>query len=124
MLARAISTVRRVPRGAVYGVLGGVLAVALGAAAATRSWTALTAELLLVLLLLGAVLYDLRSIRAVLSRLPEKAQQARERVAEQRQFQAIMATEMYDQCKLAGRRLRAGRVGTWAPFPCVGCHRN
>jgi len=84
MLARTASIVRRVPRGAVYGVLGGVLAVALGAAAATRSWLALTAELLLVLLLLGAVLYDLGSIRGVLSELPEKALRARERVSEQR----------------------------------------
>lgn len=108
MLARAIRTARRVPRRAVYGVLGGVLAIALGAAAATRSWVALTTELLLVLLLLAAVLYDLRQIRNVLSRLPQKALRTRERLIEHRRFQAIMATEIYDQCKVIGRPFPAG----------------
>ena len=108
MLARATRTVRRVPRRAVYGLLGAVLAIALAAAAATRSWMALTAELVLVLFLLIVVLYDLRLIRAVLSRLPEKALQARERMAEQRRLQSIMATELYEQCKLLGRPFPAG----------------
>ena len=62
------------PRRAVYRALGGVLAVALGAAAATRSWVALTAvELALVARPCCVVLYDLRAIRSVLSGLPEKA---------------------------------------------------
>jgi glycosyltransferase involved in cell wall biosynthesis len=94
---------RRPRRRAVYAALGFVLAAALGAAAATRSWAALTLELALVLALLAVVLYDLRVIRNVLNRLPEKAVKVRERLSEQRRFQAILATEMYDQCRLAGR---------------------
>ena len=105
---RALRIVRRLPRRVVYGVLGGVLAVALGAAATTRSWMALTAEFVLVLTVLAAVLYDVRTIRGILSRLPEKAIKVRERLSEQRRYQVIMATDLYDQCKLAGRPFPGG----------------
>ncbi|HET6532502.1 MAG TPA: glycosyltransferase family 4 protein [Actinoplanes sp.] len=106
MLApRAIARPRR---RAVYAVLGCILAAALGAAAATRSWIALTVELGLVLALLAVVLYDLRAIRGVLNRLPEKVTTIRERVSEQRRFQAVLATELYDQCKVLGRPFPAG----------------
>ena len=107
MLApRAIA--RRVQRRAIYGALGCVLAAALGAAAATRSWLALTAELALVLILLAVVLYDLRQIRGVLGKLPERALRVRERISEHRRFQAVLATDLYDQCKITGRPFPEG----------------
>ncbi|MCA2215147.1 glycosyltransferase family 4 protein [Jidongwangia harbinensis] len=104
---RAIGAVRRLPRRAAYGMLGGVLAATLIAVAATRSWAALTAALAVLPAGLALVLVELRRVRAAVRRLLARAVATRERLAEHRRQQAALATELYDQSALLGREFPA-----------------
>ncbi len=104
MLARrAVRTVRRTLRRTAYGALGCVLVVALAAAVATRSWVATTVGIALITATLLVVLWELRSVRLRLHKLPERLVSARERITEQHHVQIRLATELYDQGRALGR---------------------
>ena len=104
MLARrAVRTVRRTLRRTAYGVLGCVLVVALAAAVAARSWVATTIGIALITATLLVVLWELRSLRLRLHKLPDRLTAARERISEQHAVQVRLATELYDQGAALGR---------------------
>jgi glycosyltransferase involved in cell wall biosynthesis len=104
MLARrAVRTVRRTLRRTAHGALGCVLVVALAAAVATRSPVATTAGIALLTGALLVVLWELRSVRIRLHRLPERLAGARERISEQHAVQVHLATTLYDQGRALGR---------------------
>src|SRR5919107_6207497 len=111
MLAcRAVRTVRRPLRRTAYGALGCVLVVALAAAVATRSWVATTVGIGLISTTMLVVLWELRSIRNRLHRMPERLATARERLTEQKHVQARLAIELYDQGKALGRTFPADLI--------------
>ncbi|GAB1642607.1 glycosyltransferase [Krasilnikovia sp. MM14-A1259] len=104
---RAIHLAGRLPRRVRYGALGCLLLAGLAAAAALRSWPVLIAELLLVAAILGGALWDLRDLRLAVSRQAKRLRHTTERVREQDRLQSLLALELYDQARTAGREFPA-----------------
>lgn len=115
MFARpSIRAALRGRRRTVYQGVGAALVVAVGGAVGTRSWAALTAVLVLIVVLLAGILWDLRGTRMALRRLPRRLRAALERIDGIERRQAALAIDLYDQTKLTGRPLTATGPDTMA----------
>lgn len=111
---RSVRAALRGRRRTVYQGIGAALVVALGGAAGTRSWVALTAVLVLIMVVLTGILWDLRGTRMAVGRLPRRLHALRERVDGIERRQAALALDLYDQAKLTGRPLTATSPGAMA----------
>jgi glycosyltransferase involved in cell wall biosynthesis len=92
---------RRTIRRIAYAGLGLVLFAGL----ATLSWLVISMTLITALVVLG---WEVRGLRIGLARQVQRSVTTRERQAEQRRYQALLATELYDQSLALGRTYPAG----------------
>jgi glycosyltransferase involved in cell wall biosynthesis len=92
---------RRTARRVAYSGLGVVLVAGL----ATLSWLVIDITLISALFVLG---WEVRGLRARAAHQHERAAITRERLAETRRLQALLATEVYDQSLRSGREFPPG----------------